>query len=105
MSYPNPDRPSRYVTDPRGSGCVRPGTILTTRDPFAEVMTFLRRLSKEKFYGTCSVIFREGQIEIIRTEQTIRVGSLPSASVMPSDLSTPNQISTRTTGDHHDDQL
>jgi hypothetical protein len=78
MSSNNPSQQfSRYANRPhRTDAPIRPGTILTTRDPFAEVLAFMRRLANEKFYGVCSVCFRDGEIQTVRTEQTIRLGAL-----------------------------
>jgi hypothetical protein len=102
MSSNNPSQQfSRYADRPhRTDAPIRPGTILTTRDPFAEVLAFMRRLANEKFYGVCSVCFRDGEIQTVRTEQTIRLGALATVTVLPSEPTEP--ISNRTPGDDYE---
>lgn len=36
----------------------------------ARLVQFLLELSKEKFYGTVSIQFREGEIRIVKREET-----------------------------------
>lgn len=104
MSSNHSQQFSRYVGGPSGTDApIRPGTILTARDPFAEVLAFLRRLANEKFYGTCSVCFRDGEIQTVRTEQTIKLGLLAGTALLPSEP-TNQPISNRTPGDDHEPQ-
>jgi hypothetical protein len=89
--------PSRYI-DPRGS--TRPGTILTpstaARDPFARLLGYLRKLGRERFYGDVRISFRDGEINVLHVEQTIKPGDLALA-----DTTIPT-ISAKNTGDIDD---
>ena len=38
-----------------------------------EAITMLQRLAKEHFYGRVEVSFRDGQIELLRKEETIKL--------------------------------
>jgi len=38
-----------------------------------EAITLLQKLSKEHFYGRIEVNFRDGQIELLRKEETIKL--------------------------------
>ena len=38
-----------------------------------EAISLLQKLSKEHFYGRVEVSFRDGQIELLRKEETIKL--------------------------------
>lgn len=38
-----------------------------------EAITLLQKLSKEHFYGRVEVSFRDGHVELLRKEETIKV--------------------------------
>ena len=93
MSYDS--HPSRYIDPPR-DGAPRPGTILTpptgARDPFARLLGYLRRLGRAHFFGDVRISFRDGEINVLHVEQTIKPGDLAPAD--PTTL-----ISAKNTGD------
>lgn len=71
------------------SGPVRPGTILSTMrlDSFDRITAYLRRLAKERFFGTCAISFRNGDVELVRTEQTLKLSEIP-ATAAPGEAAT-----------------
>ncbi len=40
-----------------------------------EAITLLEKLSREHFYGRVEVNFRDGQIELLRKEETIKLAT------------------------------
>jgi len=77
----------------------RPGTILSSvrRDPFERITMYLRRLAKEQFYGIVSVTLRDGAVQVVRTEQTLRLSDIPNTPT-PGDTATVLGTTTATTG-------
>jgi hypothetical protein len=77
-------KPPTTCPTPRriASGPVRPGTILSPqhRDSFDRITAYLRRLAREKFYGTCAITLRNGDVEVVRTEQTLKVTEIPTTA-------------------------
>jgi hypothetical protein len=77
----------RYVAGP-----VRPGTILTAsrhrdRDGFDRILDYLRRLARERFYGACTITLRDGAVELVRTEQTLKLSEI-STTTTPGEAAT-----------------
>jgi len=92
--------PQRSATvQPPAPPSVRPGTILSTvrRDPFERITMYLRRLSKEQFYGIVSIILRDGAVQIVRTEQTLKLSDIPH-SPTPGDTAAALGTTTATMG-------
>ena len=66
----------------------RPGTILSAalamptippRHPSARIADYLRRLMQDHFYGKVTVTLRDGRIEVIRTEQSLKLVDVQNA--------------------------
>ena len=49
------------------------------RSPDARIAAYLRRLAQDEFYGTVTIQFRAGRIEVVRTEQSLKLVDVPAA--------------------------
>lgn len=80
------NQPTTTPASPRyiSRGPVRPGTILSStprqRDSFDRIVEYLRRLARERFYGVCAISLRDGAVELVRTEQTLKLGDIPTTA-------------------------
>ena len=64
-------------------GPIQPGTILsstTRRDSFDRISAYLRRLAKERFFGNVAITLRDGEVQVLRTEQTLKLSEVPTTA-------------------------
>lgn len=77
----------RYIS----RGPVKPGTILQAtprhRDAVDKVTAYLRRLAKERFFGNVAITLRDGEVQVVRTEQTLKLSEIPTTAT-PGDTAT-----------------
>jgi hypothetical protein len=75
----------RYIS----RGPIRPGTVLSTprRDAFDRITIYLRRLAKENFFGNVAITLRDGEVQVVRTEQTLKLSEIPTTAT-PGDTAT-----------------
>jgi uncharacterized membrane protein len=87
------------VAQPPTPAEIRPGTILSParRDPFERIAAYLRRLAKERFYGIVSVTLRDGVVQVVRTDQTLKLSDIPTTAT-PGDTATALGTTTATGG-------
>jgi hypothetical protein len=71
------------TTKSSNCGPVRPGTILSSvrnQDAFDRITAYLRRLGRERFFGNVAVTLRDGEVQVVRTEQTLKLSEIPTTA-------------------------
>lgn len=55
-----------------------PPVVRSSDDGLSSVLTFLRRLASDRYFGRVELSFQSGQVVNIRQEQSMKVADLPN---------------------------